>query len=238
MLGSVTLDLDPVDRGCSTVGGLGPRCLSWCMHVFFLKISGVVVAPICLDSLRLFGLPRGMQIPYSVAVDLAEGYGVSQSRQFETARANRLAAEVAQIRGAPEVQRRGTKMSKPHSMSHEAEAMPESSSHGWRNAASHEIIENFMMKMTELLEAMLANRRGERAQNTSNDEALERFLRFWPSEFHGKIEQEAKVELFLEQLNDIYDTLQYKGARRVTFTAFRLRGAEKDWWFRIFELGY
>ncbi|KAI5652281.1 hypothetical protein M9H77_29468 [Catharanthus roseus] len=24
MLGSVTLDLDPVDRGCSTIGGLGP----------------------------------------------------------------------------------------------------------------------------------------------------------------------------------------------------------------------
>ncbi|KAI5676815.1 hypothetical protein M9H77_07765 [Catharanthus roseus] len=27
MLGSVTLDLDPVDRGRSTVGGLGPRRL-------------------------------------------------------------------------------------------------------------------------------------------------------------------------------------------------------------------
>ncbi|KAI5671978.1 hypothetical protein M9H77_12342 [Catharanthus roseus] len=27
MLGSVTLDLDPVDRGCSIVGGLGPRRL-------------------------------------------------------------------------------------------------------------------------------------------------------------------------------------------------------------------
>ncbi|KAI5682479.1 hypothetical protein M9H77_03707 [Catharanthus roseus] len=112
--GCVTLDLDPVDRGRSTVRGLGPKryyvglcimlcgsgyflevwvkrgpparvaqgslvttpglvtCLciccvrprfmfrtlslnlSWCMHVF-LKISGVVAAPMCLDSLRLPG---------------------------------------------------------------------------------------------------------------------------------------------------------------------------------------
>ncbi|KAI5667206.1 hypothetical protein M9H77_17059 [Catharanthus roseus] len=83
-----TLDIDPVYRGRSTVGGLGPwryyillcimrgpparvaqggmvstpglvTCLciccvslSWCMHVF-LKISGVMAVPMCLDSLRL-----------------------------------------------------------------------------------------------------------------------------------------------------------------------------------------
>ncbi|KAI5654674.1 hypothetical protein M9H77_31861 [Catharanthus roseus] len=109
--GCVTLDLDPVDRGRSTVEGLGPRrgyflagwvrrdplarvaqgglvstprlvtclciccvrlknrtfiqypvsgfglcplSLSWCMHVF-LKISGVVATPMCLDSFRLPG---------------------------------------------------------------------------------------------------------------------------------------------------------------------------------------
>ncbi|KAI5673377.1 hypothetical protein M9H77_13741 [Catharanthus roseus] len=78
-----------------------------------------------------------------------------------------------------------------------------------------------------MLEATLANRRGERAQSTSNDESLERFLRFRPPEFHGKVEQEAKAELFLQQLSDIYDTLQYEGARRVTFTAFRLREQRK-----------
>ncbi|KAI5663769.1 hypothetical protein M9H77_23092 [Catharanthus roseus] len=99
----VTLDLDPVDRGRSTVGGLDPRrycaslcimlcdsgcflegwvrrgppvrvaqgglvsmpelvtclciccvSLSWCMYVF-LKSSGVVTAPMRLDSLRLSG---------------------------------------------------------------------------------------------------------------------------------------------------------------------------------------
>ncbi|KAI5675885.1 hypothetical protein M9H77_06835 [Catharanthus roseus] len=102
------------------------------------------------------------------------------------------------------------KMLGPHSPDHEAEAMPESSSHEQTNTASHEIIGNFMTKMTELLEATLANRRGERAQSTSNNEALERFLRFRPPEFHGEVEQEAEGELFLEQLNDIYDTLQYE----------------------------
>ncbi|KAI5663144.1 hypothetical protein M9H77_22467 [Catharanthus roseus] len=44
-----------------------------------------------------------------------------------------------------------------------------------------------------------------------------------------------RTELFLEQLNDIYETLQYEGARRVTFAAFRSRGAVKDWWLRISE---
>ncbi|KAI5669495.1 hypothetical protein M9H77_19348 [Catharanthus roseus] len=224
MLGSVTVDLDPVDRGHSTVGGLGPRRLSWCMHVF-LKISGVMATPMCLDSLRLPGyartlqkiyifhksfestyfagsVPRGAQVPNFAVVDLAEGYqGVTVYssclvRQLETA----------------------GKMSGPHSPGHKIEAMPESSSHGQTNVTSHEIIGNFMTKMTE----------GERAQNISNDEALERFLRFWAPESHGEVEQENKVELFLEQLNDIYDTLQYEGARRLTFTAFRLRGAAKD----------
>ncbi|KAI5662105.1 hypothetical protein M9H77_21428 [Catharanthus roseus] len=65
------------------------------------------------------------------------------------------------------------KMPGPHSPSHENEAMPENSSHGPTDTASHEIIGNFMTKMTELLEATLANRIGERTHNTSNDEALE-----------------------------------------------------------------
>ncbi|KAI5677975.1 hypothetical protein M9H77_08925 [Catharanthus roseus] len=233
MLGTVTLDLDPVDRGRSTIGGLGPRryCqvgsggahrlgLSWCMHVF-LKILGVVATPMCLDSLRL-PVPRGTQVPYSATIDLAEEYGVSQ---VETAGLS--TAKITQMRGTPEIRTYlwFRKMLGPHFPVHETEAVPESSSHGQTNAASHEIIGNFMTKMTK----------GERAQNSSNGEALERFLRFRPSEFHGEVEQEAKAELFLEQLNDIYDTLQYEGARRVTFTAFRLRGAVKDWWLRISE---
>ncbi|KAI5681526.1 hypothetical protein M9H77_02754 [Catharanthus roseus] len=35
-----------------------------------------------------------------------------------------------------------------------------------------------------------------------------------------------------EELNDIYDTLKYEDALRVTFAAFRLRGMAKDWWLR------
>ncbi|KAI5682576.1 hypothetical protein M9H77_03804 [Catharanthus roseus] len=58
----------------------------------------------------------------------------------------------------------------------------------------HKIIENFMVKMTELLEASM----------------------FQPPEFYGEVEQETKAELFLDQLNDIYDTLKYDDAMRAT----------------------
>ncbi|KAI5663979.1 hypothetical protein M9H77_23302 [Catharanthus roseus] len=107
MLGSVTLDLDPVDRGHSTVGGLSPRRVR-----------------ILIGSLMIL---------------------------------------IFEVVG-------------PHSPDHETETMLESSLHGQTNTTSHEIIGNFMTKMTESLEATLADRRGERAQSTSNDEALERFL--------------------------------------------------------------
>ncbi|KAI5667539.1 hypothetical protein M9H77_17392 [Catharanthus roseus] len=36
--------------------------------------------------------------------------------------------------------------------------------------------------------------------------------------FYGEVEQEMKVELFLKQLNDIYDTLKYKDALRLIHT--------------------
>ncbi|KAI5666411.1 hypothetical protein M9H77_16264 [Catharanthus roseus] len=181
MLGSVTLDLDPVDRGRSTVGGLGPRRLVLTMGCRNLSEDPVSSSGLCPLSLSC-SMPRGTQVPYSAVVDLAEGYGVSH-----------VVSEPG-----------------PHSPGHKTEAMPESSSHRQTNAASHEIIGNFMTKMTELLEATLTNRRGEGDQNASNDEALERFLRFRPPEFHGEVGQEAKAELVLEQLNDIYDTCSMK----------------------------
>ncbi|KAI5671179.1 hypothetical protein M9H77_11543 [Catharanthus roseus] len=81
----------------------------------------------------------------------------------------------------------------------------------------------------------MATRRNERVPVTGADEALERFLKFRPPEFYGDVEQEIKAELFLEQLNDIYYTLKYEDALRVTFAAFRLRGMAKDWWLRASE---
>ncbi|KAI5659165.1 hypothetical protein M9H77_27958 [Catharanthus roseus] len=88
--------------------------------------------------------------------------------------------------------------------------------------ATHKVIENFMIKMTELLETSMATRRNERVPVTGADEALERFLKFRPPEFYG-------------DLNDIYDTLKYEDALRVTFAAFRFRGMAKDWWLRASE---
>ncbi|KAI5676223.1 hypothetical protein M9H77_07173 [Catharanthus roseus] len=101
--------------------------------------------------------------------------------------------------------------------------------------ATHKVIENFMIKMTELLETSMATRRNERVLATGVDEVLERFLKFRPPEFYGGVEQEIKAKLFLKQLNDIYDTLKYEDVLRVTFATFRLRGMAKDWWLRASE---
>ncbi|KAI5674220.1 hypothetical protein M9H77_14584 [Catharanthus roseus] len=67
MLGRCTLDLDPVDRGImfdsvswSTVGLFSSRLyllsLLWHMHDF--ESSGIVIASMCLDSLKLSGCAR------------------------------------------------------------------------------------------------------------------------------------------------------------------------------------
>ncbi|KAI5652411.1 hypothetical protein M9H77_29598 [Catharanthus roseus] len=101
--------------------------------------------------------------------------------------------------------------------------------------ATHKAIENFMIKMTELLETSMATRRNERVPTTIADEELERFLKFRPPEFYREVEEEIKAELFVEQLNDIYDTLKYEDALRLTFVDFRLRGMANDWWLRASE---
>ncbi|KAI5658522.1 hypothetical protein M9H77_27315 [Catharanthus roseus] len=59
------------------------------------------------------------------------------------------------------------------------------------------------------IEASMATRRNEQVLVTGAEEALERFLKFRPPGFYGEVEQEIKAELFLEQLNDIYDTLKW-----------------------------
>ncbi|KAI5682990.1 hypothetical protein M9H77_04218 [Catharanthus roseus] len=96
-------------------------------------------------------------------------------------------------------------------------------------------MENFMIRVTELVETSMATRRNERVPAIGTDEAQKQFLKFRPQEFYGEVEQDTKAELFLEQLNDIYDTLRYKDALRVTFAAFRLHGMAKDWWLRVSE---
>ncbi|KAI5677067.1 hypothetical protein M9H77_08017 [Catharanthus roseus] len=159
-LSSVTLDLDPVDRGRSTVGGLDPR------RGYFLASWVRVGPPTRLAQGGVVSTP-GLVICLSITINSRIAFlSFLEIRTYLWFR----------------------KMSVPHSSGHETEAMPKILSHGQTNATSHEIIGNFMTKMMELLEATLANRRGERAQNTNNDEALERFLRFRPPEFHGEVE--------------------------------------------------
>ncbi|KAI5672740.1 hypothetical protein M9H77_13104 [Catharanthus roseus] len=104
--------------------------------------------------------------------------------------------------------------------------------------ATHTVVENFMIRMTELLETSMATRRNERVPAIGIDEALEQFLKFRPPEFYGEAEQETKAELFLEQLNGIYDTLRYEDTLRVTFVAFRLRGMAKIGGLELSKLGH
>ncbi|KAI5677845.1 hypothetical protein M9H77_08795 [Catharanthus roseus] len=89
-------------------------------------------------------------------------------------------------------------MSGSQSPNHADEAVSESSqnrqSEPMREAtprleqATHKVIENFMIKMTELLETSMATRRNEQVPTTAADEALERFLKFRPPEFYGEVE--------------------------------------------------
>ncbi|KAI5667835.1 hypothetical protein M9H77_17688 [Catharanthus roseus] len=170
MLGSVTLDLDPVNRGRSTVGRLGPR--QYCVGLRII---------LCGSGYFLVGWVRRGPPARVAQGSLVEKLNVRtvclQFRLVLTAGCRNLSKDPVSGSGLCPLSL-SWKMSGPHSPGHETEAMPKSSSHRQTNAASHEIIGNFMTKMTELLEATLTNRRGERAQNTSNDEALERFLRF------------------------------------------------------------
>ncbi|KAI5666201.1 hypothetical protein M9H77_16054 [Catharanthus roseus] len=57
--------------------------------------------------------------------------------------------------------------------------------------ATHKVIENFMIKMTELLETSMATRRNERVPVTGADEALERFLKFRPPDFDPQSSMET-----------------------------------------------
>ncbi|KAI5664531.1 hypothetical protein M9H77_23854 [Catharanthus roseus] len=82
--------------------------------------------------------------------------------------------------------------------------------------ATHKVIENFMIKVTELLEASMATRRNERVPATGADEALERFLKFRPPEFYGEVEQEIKAEMFLILIDtDANKTRQFVKRLRV-----------------------
>ncbi|KAI5654410.1 hypothetical protein M9H77_31597 [Catharanthus roseus] len=150
-------------------------------------------------------------------------YVSRQARRQETARAAMLEEELAQTRlrivGSQSPNRADEVMSE-NSQNRQSEPTREATPRP--EQATHKVIENFMIKMTELLETSMATRRNERVPVTGADEALERFLKFRPPEFYGDVEQEIKAELFLEQLNDIYDTLKYEDALRVTIGVLEL----------------
>ncbi|KAI5652968.1 hypothetical protein M9H77_30155 [Catharanthus roseus] len=127
MFCSVTFDLDPVDRGHSTVRGLGPR------RDYFLAGSVRRGPPA--------RVAQGGLVKYQIVALQAElartnrHFHLSrQARQFETARANGLAAEVAQIRGTPVVQGCDTSLQRRvETISRSANETPAEAEACWRN---------------------------------------------------------------------------------------------------------
>ncbi|KAI5672257.1 hypothetical protein M9H77_12621 [Catharanthus roseus] len=163
-------------RGRSTVDGLAQAV--YIGHCIMLYCGSAALWKVRRDlKLRLVSgqtclVPRDMQIPYPITVNLVEGLGVSQVRFIGV----------------------GTfflfrNMSGSRSSNHADEAVSESS----QNKQSKPIKE--------------AIPRPEQATHR----------------LYGEVEQEIKAELFLEKLNDIYDTLKYEDSMRVTFAAFRQR---------------
>ncbi|KAI5656551.1 hypothetical protein M9H77_25344 [Catharanthus roseus] len=166
MLGRFTLDLDPVDKcdlgfrlvltmGCRNLFNMGP---------LDSVISGssssshkvLVYEDFSPHSLKPIPVSRGTQVLYPAAVNLGEGYGLSQVLDVFVFGATFLA----------------------------------------------QLVLNFLYQLVSF-------------------------------EWIGLIK--LKAELFLKQLNDIYDTLQYNDTKKLTFAAFRFRGEAKDWWLRISE---
>ncbi|KAI5675673.1 hypothetical protein M9H77_06623 [Catharanthus roseus] len=96
MFGSVTLDLDPVDRGRSTVGGRldqegstsqgstgQPSMYARAHYLFMYMLCEVEKSNVRIVCFGVQAVPRGTQVPYSAVVDLAEGYGVSHCQRGE-----------------------------------------------------------------------------------------------------------------------------------------------------------
>ncbi|XP_071901550.1 uncharacterized protein [Coffea arabica] len=63
----------------------------------------------------------------------------------------------------------------------------------------------------------------------SEDQALERFLKFGPPKFYGRPEPEI-AEGWWERISDIFAALNYAEERQVTFAAFQFEGAARSWW--------
>jgi hypothetical protein len=65
---------------------------------------------------------------------------------------------------------------------------------------------------------------------------LERFLKFYPPQLYGKPDSEEEVEVWVDQMKDIFVALSYEDQRKIQFATFRLRGPARDWWHQKKEV--
>ncbi|XP_027156937.1 uncharacterized protein LOC113758127 [Coffea eugenioides] len=91
--------------------------------------------------------------------------------------------------------------------------------------------------MTDILER-LADRQGSGPlnqpgeQDSGEDRALERFLKFNPLKFIGEPDPEI-AENWLERMTNIFAALDYTEDRRVNFVAFQFERVARAWWDMI-----
>nr|XP_027090374.1 uncharacterized protein LOC113711405 [Coffea arabica] len=63
----------------------------------------------------------------------------------------------------------------------------------------------------------------------TEEQALERFLKFGPPKFYGGPEPKV-AEGWWKRISDIFAALNYTEERQVTFAAFQFEGATRSWW--------
>ncbi|KAL3839142.1 hypothetical protein ACJIZ3_023733 [Penstemon smallii] len=63
----------------------------------------------------------------------------------------------------------------------------------------------------------------------TKDQTLERFLRFQPPKFFGE-PNDHKAELWLSEIENIFNVLDYTDAQKINFGTFRLEDTARHWW--------
>jgi hypothetical protein len=73
------------------------------------------------------------------------------------------------------------------------------------------------------------NCREKHRLETEGDWALERFLKFNLPQYFGKHGSEQEAETWVEQMEDIFVTLNYGDQRKFQFASFKLQGLARYW---------
>ncbi len=63
----------------------------------------------------------------------------------------------------------------------------------------------------------------------TDDQALERFLKFHPPRFMGEPD-DRKAESFIAEIEKIFEVLSYTDTQKIKYASYRLEDAARHWW--------